>query len=290
MGMSNLTDVVILTDHYSSRSGRTIDTITIHHMAGNLSVETCGQVFRNVEASANYGIGTDGRVGCYVEEENRAWSTTDYDNDSRAINIEVANDEIGGNWHVSDTALNKCIDLCVDICKRYGFKLSYDGTPGCHLTTHNMFMATTCPGPYLESKMSYIVEQVNKKLGSNFKARGHIQDIGWTDWKNSGEVVGTTGENKRLEALQIDAPFEVEAKAHIQDIGWVDYGIINKDTIIGTTGKAKRIDCLCFKGNFKYKVHIQDTGWTCWTDADGICTLGSVGQRLQIEAIIFKPL
>ena len=164
MGMSNLTDVVMLTDHCSSRSGRTIDTITIHHMAGNLSVETCGQVFRNVEASANYGIGTDGRVGCYVDEDDRAWSTTDWDNDTRAINIEVANDEIGGSWHVSDIALRKCIDLCVDICKRYGFHLSYDGTPDCHLTTHNMFMATTCPGPYLESRMNYIVEEVNKKL------------------------------------------------------------------------------------------------------------------------------
>ena len=164
MAMSNLTDVVILTDNYSSRNGRTIDTITIHHMAGNLSVETCGQVFRDREASANYGIGTDGRVGCYVDEDNRAWSTTNWDNDTRAINIEVANDEIGGNWHVSDTALNKCIDLCVDICKRYGFRASYDGTPGCHFTTHNMFMATTCPGPYLESKMPYIVEEVNRRL------------------------------------------------------------------------------------------------------------------------------
>ena len=73
MSWSSLTNKVILTDNCSSRNGRQIDTITIHHMAGNLSIETCGQVFQNVEASANYGIGSDGRVGCYVEEENRAY-------------------------------------------------------------------------------------------------------------------------------------------------------------------------------------------------------------------------
>lgn len=164
MTKSNLTNVTILNNHYSSRSGRNIEKITIHHMAGNLSVETCGELFKQVEASANYGIGTDGRVGCYVEEEYRAWSTTDYGNDSRAINIEVANDVIGGNWHVSDKALEKCIELCVDICKRYNFKLVYDGTPNGSLTRHNMFMATVCPGEYLQSKFEYIAEEVNKRL------------------------------------------------------------------------------------------------------------------------------
>ena len=135
-------------------------------MAGNLSVETCGELFKQAEASANYGIGTDGRIGCYVEEEYRAWSTTNYDNDSRAINIEVANDVYGGDWHVSDKALESLINLCVDICKRYNFKLVYDGTPNGSLTRHNMFMATVCPGEYLQSKFEYITEEVNKRLGT----------------------------------------------------------------------------------------------------------------------------
>ena len=164
MTKSNLTNVTILTDHYDSRNGSKIDKITIHHMAGNLSAETCGYVFQNVEASANYGVDIEGRIGCYVEEENRAWSTANYSNDKRAINIEVANDEIGGNWHVSDKALESLINLCVDICKRYDFKLIYDGTPNGSLTRHNMFMATACPGPYLQGKFEYIAEEVNKRL------------------------------------------------------------------------------------------------------------------------------
>lgn len=119
---------------------------------------------------------------------------------------------------------------------------------------------------------------------SKLKYRAYLQKIGWQEWKSSGEIAGTTGEQRRLEAIQIDYE-DVEAKAHIQKDGWVDYGKINKDTIIGTTGQQKRLECLCLKGKFKYRVHIEKSGWTCYTDADGICTLGSVGQGLRIEAI-----
>lgn len=166
MSKSSLTDVTILNNHYSSRNGNKIDKITIHHMAGNLSVEACGNVFKNREASSNYGIGSDGRVGCYVEEEYRAWCTANPANDRRAINIEVANDGGAPDWHISDTALEKCIELCVDICKRNGIaRLNYTGDANGNLTRHNMFMATTCPGPYLQGKFPYIADEVNRRLG-----------------------------------------------------------------------------------------------------------------------------
>lgn len=143
-----------------------IDKITIHHMAGNLSIETCGNVFQDREASSNYGIGSDGRVGMYVEEKHRAWTSSSPANDYRAVTIEVAND--GGassNWHVSDKALSTLIKLCVDICKRNGIKkLNYTGDENGNLTRHNMFVATTCPGPYLQSKFEYIAKEVNKQI------------------------------------------------------------------------------------------------------------------------------
>ena len=119
----------------------------------------------------------------------------------------------------------------------------------------------------------------------NLKYRAHIQDIGWQDWKLRGEIAGTTGKKKRIEAIQIDCATEVEAKAHVQDYGWIDYGKITKDTVIGKTGECKRLECICLKGNFSYRIHMEEFGWTCWTKADGVCTLGSVGQGLRIEAI-----
>ena len=142
-----------------------IQKITIHHMAGNLSVETCGSVFQNKKASANYGIGSDGRVGMYVEEHRRAWTSSNADNDHQAVTIEVANDTIGGNWHVSDKALSKLIELCTDICKRNGIKqLNFTGDKSGNLTMHKWFAATDCPGAYLESKFPYIASEVNKRL------------------------------------------------------------------------------------------------------------------------------
>ena len=145
-----------------------INKITIHHMAGNLSVEQCGNIFadRNRQASSNYGIGSDGRVGLYVDEANRSWCSSSPDNDHQAITIEVANDVIGGNWHVSDVALAKLIDLCVDICERNGIdRLVFTGNASGNLTLHKYFAATLCPGPYLESKMPYIAQEVNRRLG-----------------------------------------------------------------------------------------------------------------------------
>ena len=164
MSNSPLVSYVKISPNSNPRT-QTIQKITIHHMAGNLSVETCGSVFQNKKASSNYGIGSDGRVGMYVEEHRRAWASSNADNDHQAVTIEVANDEIGGNWHVSDTALSKLIDLCVDICKRNGIdRLNYTGNKSGNLTMHKWFTHTVCPGAYLESKFPYIAEEVNKRL------------------------------------------------------------------------------------------------------------------------------
>lgn len=165
---SKLVSYTKLSPNYNPRPGA-ITKITIHHMAGNCSIETCGDIFAKKErqASSNYGIGTDGRIGMYVEEKNRAWTSSSRANDNLAITIEVANDGGAPNWHVSDKALAALIDLCVDICKRNGIKkLNYTGDATGNLTKHEYFANTDCPGPYLGGKFPYIAEQVNKRLSS----------------------------------------------------------------------------------------------------------------------------
>lgn len=136
-------------------------------MAGNLSLQTCGQGFSNPKrkASANYGIDSFGRIGQFVDECDRAWASSNGDNDHQAVTIEVANDQIGGNWHVSDKALAATIDLCTDICKRNGIKqLHFTGDASGNLTMHRYFAATACPGPYLVSRFGYIASEVNGRL------------------------------------------------------------------------------------------------------------------------------
>ena len=170
MSNSSLVNYTSISPNSTNPRKDTIKKITIHHMAGNLSVESCGSIFASAsrQASSNYGIGTDGRVGMYVEEKNRSWCSSSADNDNQAVTIEVANNSGDPNWTVSDTALDKLIELCVDICKRNGISaLNYTGDTTGNLTMHKWFTATACPGPYLESKFSYIAEQVNKELAGD---------------------------------------------------------------------------------------------------------------------------
>lgn len=179
MGYSRLVDYVKISPNKTSPRDHAIDTITIHCMAGNLSVETCANVFApsSRQASSNYGVGSDGRVGCYVKEEDRAWTSSSRTNDMRAITIEVAND--GGadtGWHVSGVAMSSLIKLVADVCKRNNIhKLVWSNSKddrinhrkGCNMTVHRDFKNKDCPGAYLMSKMPYIADEVNKLLGAS---------------------------------------------------------------------------------------------------------------------------
>ncbi len=165
---SPMTEYVHLSPNGDFPRKDTIKKLTIHHMAGNLTLEDLGESFsqRDRRASANYAIDSKGRVALYVEESNRAWTSSSRENDSQAVTIEVANDEVGGGWHVSDEAYETLIDLCVDICERNGIeKLWFTGDAQGNLTLHKMFNdKTECPGPYLEGRMEDIVREVNKRL------------------------------------------------------------------------------------------------------------------------------
>ena len=154
------------TENFNTRNHK-IDKITPHHQAGNLTFQQVVNSLNSRGGSVNYIIQSDGKIGCMIDEQYRAWTSNSRDNDMRAVTIEVANDEIGGNWHVSDKALKACINLCVDICKRNGIKaLNFTGDSTGNLTMHKYFTATACPGPYLASKFKYIAEQVNKQLNA----------------------------------------------------------------------------------------------------------------------------
>lgn len=82
---SPLVDYTQISPHRGSRNGHAIDTITIHCAAAQAAVETLGRLFQTKQASANYGIGADGRVGMYVEEKDRSWCTSNNANDARAV-------------------------------------------------------------------------------------------------------------------------------------------------------------------------------------------------------------
>lgn len=182
---SPLVNYTKISPNKTSPRNRAIDTITIHCMAGNLSVETCGNVFAPTlrKASSNYGIGSDGRIAMYVEEKDRSWCSSNADNDNRAITIEVANDGGAPDWHVSDKAMESLIKLCADICKRNNIReLKWSANKnarinhlsGCNMTVHRDFAAKSCPGEYLYERHGYIADEVNKILnGSSSSSQNH---------------------------------------------------------------------------------------------------------------------
>ena len=168
MSYSSLTNKYIpaSADNYMrGRGGYKVCKITPHHMACQWSAERCAQSFQvsGRMASANYCIGSDGTIVANVDEENRAWTSSNYYNDCQAITIEIANDNTN-TWTISSKAWNALVNLCVDVCKRYGFRLNYTGNANGSLTEHRMFAATSCPGPYLHSKMNQLAQEVNARL------------------------------------------------------------------------------------------------------------------------------
>lgn len=99
-----------------------ISKITVHHMAGNTSLEAFGSIVgkESRQMSANYAIESSGRIGLFCHEADRSWCSSSPWNDQRAITIEVANDGGAPDWHISDKAYAALLDLCTDICRRNG--------------------------------------------------------------------------------------------------------------------------------------------------------------------------
>lgn len=176
MSNSPLVNYTKISPNKSSPRNHKIDTVTIHCVVGQCSVETLGNVFAPTsrQASSNYGIGYDGRIGMYVEEKDRSWCSSNAANDNRAITIEVASDT-KEPYAVNAKAYAALIDLLVDICKRNGIKALVWSTNkadrvnhknGCNMTVHRDYANKSCPGTYLYERHAQIASEVNKRLGS----------------------------------------------------------------------------------------------------------------------------
>ena len=173
MSNSPLVSYTKISPYKTSPRKHKIDTITIHCVVGQFSLETLGNIFSSpsAQASCNYGISYDGKVGMYVEEKDRSWCSSNRANDNRAITIEVASDTTHP-YAVKKAAYDKLIDLLVDICKRNGIpKLLWKADKNLigqvdkqNMTVHRWFANKDCPGEYLYSRHGEIARLVNQRL------------------------------------------------------------------------------------------------------------------------------
>lgn len=278
MSNSSLTNLFIpaYTGNYTKgRSGKSISEITIHHMVAKWTAKRCGESFQTPgrEGSSHYGIGYDGEIAQYVDEADTAWTNSNWDANCRAVTIETANSQNGGNWPVSDASLSSLIQLVADIAKRNGL---IPLVKGANLTWHQMYAATACPGPYLLSKIDYIVEEANKIItnGSNVITTTTPINVTYQVYTNRwlGDInqhnandpdngyAGIFGEP--ITGVYIDASVgNVYYQAHVKGGSWLPK-VKNREDYAGIFGQP--IDGIMIKSDsttIHYEVHTAEDGW-----------------------------
>ena len=178
MGNSSMVAYTKLSPNHSGKRTHMIDRITPHCVVGQCSAEGLGDWFAksSTQASSNYGIDKDGRVGMYVEEKNRSWCSSSGENDQRAVTIECASDTTEP-YAFKDVVYQRLIELCIDICKRNGkTKLIWFGdkqktlnyqpkSDEMILTVHRWFANKSCPGDWMYARMGDLAQKVTETLG-----------------------------------------------------------------------------------------------------------------------------
>ena len=250
MSKSSLTQIVVPADegnYTKGRNGRSIEAITIHHMAGRLTAEQCGRIFqaKGRYGSSHYGVGYDGSIANYVDEEDTAWTNSNWDSNCKSVTIETSDND--NSWYVNDITLNALIKLVADIAKRRNLgKL----VPGKNLTWHSMFTNTTCPGDYLRSKMQYIADEANKINNEstsnevNVYYRVKTQKHGWlSEVKNLEDYAGWQGSPITDVAIKVDKG-SIKYRVSPKGQNFLPYvtGYNTKDSINGYAGNGKPID------------------------------------------------
>ncbi len=173
---------------------------------------------------------------------------------------------------------------------------------------------TTGQGKRLEAisiamNLNGVVAEDGTAMTGDLQYRVHAQTYGWMDWKhadtsgaasasliNRHVYAGTTGQAKRLEAIQIKLTgkiaeeYEVLYRVHMQTYGWSNW-TRNGETA-GTTGQGKRLEAIQIKfirrtsaqdASISYSVHAQTYGWM--NPVGNGVTAGTTGQRKRLEAI-----
>lgn len=217
---SSLVDYVKLSPNIYGNRNCAIDTITIHCVVGQLSIETIGNIFakESRKASCNYAIGSDGRIALIVEEKNISQCSSSYSNDKRAITIEVASDTVHP-YAVNDKAMDSLIKLCADICKRNGIeKLLWKADKSLigkvnqqNMTVHRWFANKACPGDFLYNLHGEIADKVNSII---YAKHGWVLDeIGWKYIESDGNIA----KNKWL---KLDSWYYFDSTGYAVKGGW----------------------------------------------------------------------
>ena len=247
---STLVNYTKISPNKTANRNHEIDTITIHCVVGQITVERLGEIFaeKSKKASSNYGIGKDGKIGMYVEEKDRSWCSSNEANDNRAVTIEVASDT-KTPYTVTDAAYNSLIKLIADICKRNNIKeLKWKGDKSLigqvdkqNMTVHRWFARKSCPGDYLYERHGDIAAKVNKILnGTPAKTETPVVSSKPTSVKKEIKAGSTVKVKKGAKTYTGGnlAPFVYERNHQVKQINVDRVVITYKGTVVAAIKKA----------------------------------------------------
>lgn len=287
---------MFLTPNNYSRTGEEqgqIQNIVVHWVGNaNTSAVANRNYFNNLKdthetyASSHYIIGLNGEIIYCVPEDEVAFHAGDRNMNRHSIGIENCHPDWNGKFN--DATYNSLIELCVDICKRYGLGVD-------NIIRHYDVTGKDCPHYYVQNPEAWVQfkNDVANSLNTNpdLEYQVHIQDIGWTDWQDAGTIAGTTGESKRLEAVKfrVNNGVAISYRAHCQNVGWTDWK--KPEEVAGTTGQSLRLEALEINCNRLLEVqeHIQDIGWMPVSKGTNIM-IGTIGKELRMEAFKINVL
>ena len=276
---SSLVSFTQLSPNHSGQRTHAIDRITPHCVVGQCSVETLGRIFlpTSRQASCNYGIGVDGRVGIYVEEKNRSWCSSSNANDQRAVTIECASDTTAP-YAFKDVVYQKLITICIDICKRNGKKkllwlgdkdktLNY--TPASDemvLTVHRWFANKSCPGNWMYARMGDLASTVTAALGGDVKPANPVKPT--PAGIKVGDLVTITGSTS-YNGKAIPS-WVKKLRWYVVEVSG-DRAVINKDEsgryAIMSPVKTSALAVAGTKPTEDYRIHTVVHGDTLWAIA-----------------------
>lgn len=120
----------------------------------------------------------------------------------------------------------------------------------------------------------------------------HLSNIGWVDESRDGEISGTVGEDRAIEAVQIQLygdiseKYDIYYRVHVEQEGWLGWAY-NGETA-GTTGGNMRVEAIQIQliPKVVYSAHVQYQGWQDPVSSGQ--TAGTEGENLRMEAIMIE--